>query len=292
MRGAGGSIEATEAEMAALWAQVRNLDQITSDVLLYCLAACVGNDSGAWVDINAILDARGIEPIRKRGEPSTWRHGHRPEAKETIRRALQQLESLHLELQNVAVPGRKGKRLVWESTAVVVRDRIWQRDPDGGQVLVKVLVQLGSWATAYREQGVKQFAFLATKALGYNPKTEQAEKLLAKYLALHYRYDADKIAIRRAVADLLSEAKIQADPARPGRAQARLTKALDRLRADGVIGSWRPLIDIASLPARGGFSQWLGSTIEIEPPPVIQHHYKEIRETRHRALTARRSKVV
>lgn len=271
-RGPRGSIEATEAERAALWELVHELDDITSDVLIYCLAACMDNAAGAWIHADAVLNARKIEPIRKRGEPRNWSHGHRQKDRLTIGKALGQLESLYLELQNVVLPGQK-KRLIWESPALVVIDRFMQEDIDGGRVLLAAQVQLGSWADKYREIKVVQFGYMAKKALEYNPKTEQAEKRLTKYLALHHRFNAGDTMIPRRVRDLLAVAEITADSTRPGRPRARLEKALKRMRADGVIGEWRPVIDADKIPVRKGFETWLNSMIEIDVPLDVHTLY-------------------
>jgi len=264
-----------------LWTSVDKLDDLASDVLLVCLASCTKADGAGRFDVDAFLDARGLKRKKYENEPGNWQHGHRQEDRVAVGRALEQLESLWIEGQNVeltpAGKRRKAQRFTHESRALAVVDRVMQSDLEGGKVVRAAWVVLGSWMNAYKEAEITQLGFLAQKALAYDPYRNQPEKRIAKYLAFHYRYNASRPAIRRKVCDLLETANIPADASRPKRAQSRLDKALDRLQEDGVIGIWRPLIEPGTQPARGWFARWLQSMIEIEPPEFIQAKYAKIR---------------
>lgn len=281
VRGHDGKTEPAASALDDLWAQVGSLDDLTSDVLLVCLAACTQSGGDAWINVDAILDARGIRRMQYQDEPGNWQHGHRTEDRRAVGRALAQLDSLWLEIQNVEVihggKRRKPRRLTLESRAVALLDKITQHDLDGGTIVLAARVTLGTWANAYQELELVQRGLLAQKALAYDPSKRQPEKRLAKYLAFHYRYNAGSATFKRSVGDLLEVAGIEPDAARPQRTRARLDLALDRLREDAVIGRWQPLIEADQLPARGWFPRWVNGTIAIEPPEVVRARYARIR---------------
>jgi len=281
VRGKQEDIVPDTATLNNLWESLGKLDDLTSDVLLVCLATCTKAGGAAWVNVDALLDARGLKRIQKKDEPGNWQHGHRTEDRVAVGRALEQLDTLWIEVQNVDLKPsgkrRKSQRFSHESRALAVVDRVMQRDLEGGKVVRAARVVLGSWVDMYRDAEITQLGTLAQKALAYDPHNHKAEKRLAKYLAFHYKYNPNRPVIRRKVRDLLETATIPADAARPKRPDERLTKALNRLQEDGVIGTWRPVIDPAERAARGWFAPWLESMIEIEQPPFIQSRYAKIR---------------
>lgn len=284
VRSHDGRVSTSPDVLAELWAQVEALDDLTSDTMLACLARWAKNPDPAtpvWIDADAILDARGIKRIQRRDEPGNWQHGHRTEDRLAVARALAQLDALWLEMQNVEVtpPGkrRKAQRLTHESRALAMLYKIVQQDLDGSPVVLAARVMPGSWADAYRELNLKQRGLLAQKALTYDLYKRQPEKRLAKYLAFHYRYNADSPGFHRRVADLLEIAGIDPDHSRPQRTRDRLDLALNRLQEDSVIGRWEPILGAVRLPARGWFAHWLQTTVAIKPPANIQRHYAKVR---------------
>ena len=139
--------------LPALWERVRELDAMTTDALLVCLAqwaASAGRpDEPVWVTADAILDARGLQRMQRRGEPRAWQHGHRREDRLAAGRALAQLDNLWLEIVDVEViPARAGaergpSRLRAESRALAVLDRLAERDADGQLVFLAARVDAG-----------------------------------------------------------------------------------------------------------------------------------------------------
>ncbi len=281
VRAGDGALTPLGDVLPRLWDQVRALDDLASDVLLFCIAQCAGQSDDlsvpVWVTADAILDARGVQRIRRQGEPGNWQHGHRTEDRLAVGRALAQLDSVWLEIMDVEViperKRRKGQRLTHESRALTLLDRVTQHDLTGNQVLLAARVLPGTWAQAYKELGLRPFGLLMKKALEYNPYRERPQKRLAKYFAFHYRWNAATPTLRRTVADLLETAGIEPEPANPQRTKSRLHKALDRLQADGVVGRWNAVIDDTKLPAKGWLPHWLQTIVEIERPGVLDTHY-------------------
>jgi len=270
------------ATLDSLWATLGKMDDLTSDVLLVCLAICTKEGGAGWFNVDTFLDTRGIKRIQKQTEPGNWQHGHRTADRVAVGRALEQLEPIWIEVENVELVSagkrRKPQRFTYESRVLAVIDRVMQNDLDGGKVVRAARVVLGSWIDTYRNAGITQIGILAQKALAYDPHNHQPEKRLAKYLAFHYRYNANRSVIRRRVRDLLETANIPADVTRPKRADDRLNKTLNCLQEGGVIGKWRPILNPAERPARNWFVPWLESMIEIEQPAFIQKRYAKIRD--------------
>jgi hypothetical protein len=260
----------------ALWQKVRALDDLTADALLVCLAhwvaAGVDAPEPVWVSADAILDARGLQRIHRRGEPAAWQHGHRREDRLAAGRALAQLDDLWLEIVDVEVaPGRDGrqsKRLRVESRALAILDRVSERDADGSEVFMAARVVPGEWARSLWDLGLRQTGQLARQALAYDPYRQRPERWLARYLALAFRWNQRRRAaqFRVRVGTLLENAALEPDATRPQRSRDRLEWALACLEADGVIGGWSYETDPADLPARRWLSTWTAMIVRIEPP--------------------------
>jgi hypothetical protein len=284
--GEGGAPVSAPGALGDIWEKVQALDDLTADALLVCLAHWVAAEgdpeASVWVSADAILDARGIQRMRRRDEPGDWQHGHRREDRLAAGRALAQLDNLWLEIVDVeVVPGkgeRQPRRLRAESRALAILDRVSERGPDGEEVFLAARVVPGEWARSLWELGLRQTGLLAQQALAYDPYRERPERWLARYLALAFRWNASRRAarLRLRVATLLENAALTTDPARPQRGRDRLERALDRLVADAVIGDWRYEADPGALPARHWLQAWTAMLIQIDPPDVVRRRYAGI----------------
>jgi hypothetical protein len=272
----GNDAEPLPATPAALWDKVRTLDDLTADALLVCLAQWAATDGSpstpVWVSADAILDARGIERIRRRGEPGSWQHGHRREDRLAAGRALAQLDNLWLDIVDVeVVPGhgnRSPRRIRAESRALAILDRVSERDDDGREVFLAASVIPGEWARSLWELGLRQTGLLARQALAYDPYRARPERWMARYLALAFRWNANRRVptLRLRVTTLLQNAALEPDTVRPQRCRDRLERALDRLTTDRVIGGWRYEADPSVLPARLWLPTWTTMVVQIDPP--------------------------
>lgn len=283
LRGPDGASRPDIETLPKLWEQVRAMSDLTSDAFLCCLAIGATKSGGPkepfWITADAILDARGIKRIKRKGEPGNWQHGHRREDRIEAGRALAQLENAWLKIVDVEViPGRanrKAKRIQVESRALAILDRASQQEIDGGTVFLGARVAFGEWASEWWQLGLHQTALLAQKALEYDPYREQPEKRLTKYLAFHFRWHAQKGEgrLRRKVEDLLGVVGIEPKEHDPQRARDRLERALDRLRGDGVTADWSYTVEAAPLPARKWLGAWLEMSVWIDPPERVINRY-------------------
>jgi hypothetical protein len=294
-RGPDDDVRPRDEVRSALWAQVRQLDDLESDTLLVCLAHWAthskGPDEAVWVNVNAILDARNVQPKRYAAEGKHWTHGHRQEDRVEVGRAFTRLDHLWLQMVDVeVVPAgkrRKPQRITVESKALAMTDRMNQYDLDGRPVPAAVRVMPGSWAREYWDRDLKWRGLLAQKALEYDPYRQQPEKRLAKYLAFHFRIDAHSARenLRRHVDELLDNVDELldnagmltadgqlTDTANPQRARERFEKALDRLRDDDVVKAWQYDRE-SSLPSKQWVGEWRRWTVVLEPPVTLRARY-------------------
>lgn len=262
-----------------LWSHVRHLDDLAGDALLVCLAAWTAAgarpDVAVWVTADAILDARGIQRMRRRGEPTDWQHGHRREDRLAAGRALALLDRLWLEVTDFQVlpagRNRTPRTVSVDSRALVVLERVTERDDEGRPVFLAARVAPGQWANAWAEAGARQFGLLTQRALQYDPYHESVEKWLAKYCAFGFRWNAGRLRmpLTRRVGTLLESIGLAPDPRRPQRTRDRLERALNRLTEDGVIGGWCYSADVGALPARRWLALWLDMMVQVEPPADV-----------------------
>jgi hypothetical protein len=296
VRDAIGSTTPASDVLPQLWEKVRALDDLTSDVLLVCLAHWATRserpDQPVWITADAVLDARGLQRKRYRSEREMWAHGHRREDRLDVARAFARLDTLWLQLVNVEVipagRGRKRRAVNVESKALAWLDRITQPDLDGGEpVFLAARVMPGSWAGEYAALDVRQTGLLAKRALAYDPYRQQPEKRLAKYLAFHVRINSkhDRATLDLRVSTLVETAGLTPEQANPLRTRKRLEAALDQLRQDGLLDGWRYVHDPDQLPARRWLDAWLGFTVALTPPAALREQYASLAATAQAAKT-------
>ena len=283
-----GEVLARDAMLSTLWDQVRELDDLTGDVLLAAFTQWLTRQEAGstWITADAILDYRGIKPITKREGNSRRRAGHHWEHKAAIARAFEQLDHLWLNIDNVEVIELEGKRrrpkkLHLESKAIAISDRISQGGLGGGQLPIAWHYRPGEWARPFLQEGFRQTALLAQQSLHYDPYRETWEKRLSRYFAFHWRIQAHQGNYSQPyrVDTLLKAIAIEPNKRFPQRTRERLEKALDRLQADKVVANWEYRKgDEEALPTKGWLPSWLSWTVEVMPPLDVINHYARITE--------------
>src|SRR5436305_3372843 len=105
-------------------------------------------------------------------------------------------------------------------------------------------LKIGNWAAMVPELQ-SQTAIMARQVLQYHAKEQKHEKRLGRYLTLLYRINAYKNEglVKVSMGVLLEQSGITLDHSHPGRTREVIENALKQLHADGVIGSFAPLVD-------------------------------------------------
>lgn len=267
-----------------VWERVRTLDDDTSDVFAVCMAHWWNYSrrpgQSVLLTVDDILDARGIQRMRRRDEPRNWQHGHRSEDRRKVGRALERLTNLWVRADNVAVVRKRRSVSMVECRLLDMRKRHVQYDEDGQPWYLAAEVMPGDWIVTYQDQDLLHYGWFPQQALRYDKGRQWVEKRLAKYLSYLFRSEARRgaPAKRLKVATLLGEAVLSEDEGNPKRTLVRLHSALDRLRNDCIIASWAYSAPDAydRLPARQWFGQWRELTIDLGVPECLRDRYRTL----------------
>jgi hypothetical protein len=269
----------TQALVETLWNQVSRLGDTDGDVLLAMMAQAMepgrqGGDGGTWITASAILDYRGVQPIKKREGRAIRRAGHRVEDLAEVAACIERLTYQWVELRDVEYleehPGKKPKRsrLTHESRLLTIDERLMQGELGGDRRPVAWRYQLGRCIRDYLKRPNRQVAQLMQRVLQYDPYHERWEKRLAIYFTIHHRISASyKTPLRREVGGLLKELRLPINARDPSKTLRRFEHAMGRLSEDGIIPSWRytDRAKIDRLPARGWLTDWLACVVEVPP---------------------------
>ena len=275
----------SQAITDALWSQVRQFSDNDGDVLLAMMAQAMGSgqtDQGGstWITASAILDYRGVQPIKKREGKALYRAGHRTEDIAEVAACVGRLSSQWIEL--IAVETRepqRGKRqpkvtrTSYESKLFTVDEVIRQGVLEGRQHPVAWRYRLGRCITEFLSAPNRQVARLMQCVLEYDPYRQSFEKRLGRYFTIHHRISVSyKRPLRRKIGGLLNELRLPIDEAKPSRTLRRFGSAMDRLVADDVLPAWRYTPEstarLKALPARGWLADWLACVVEIPAPAM------------------------
>ncbi len=303
--------EAVEAWAAEMWRQRNELTDLDADALdaLSAIWLWQAEDprDGAFAGVDDLLELRGIK--KKSGGPHGRRGGYEPEQRADMLRALHHIQNIWLDMAEVEVfeeTPRRGKRKrvkkQVQSRAFVVTDRMGQMRLDGHIEVERFRFVPGEIFARFLLGAGRQWALLSAKALGYDPYRQTWEKRLARYLSWQWRIRAKDETYFQPyrVETLLERAGEKLNQTKPGRTKERLEKALDQLRADGVIAGWQyDRFDdwFVGLTRKGWAKAWLRATVVIDPPDVVVDEYEKIRgsgelaegRTRLRGLASRGS---
>ena len=273
----------SQAIADALWSQVRQFSDNDGDVLLAMMAQAMGvgqtdADGATWITASAILDYRGVQPIKKREGKALYRAGHRTEDIAEVAACVGRLSSQWIELIAVETrEPRQGKRqpkvmrTSYESKLLTVDEVIRQGELEGRQHPVAWRYRLGRCITEFLSAPNRQVARLMQCVLEYDPYRQSFEKRLGRYFTIHHRISVSyKTPLRRRISGLFDELRLSPDRRNPSRTRDRFEAAMNQLATDGILPSWRYTDDakarLVALPARGWLAGWLACVVEIPAP--------------------------
>jgi hypothetical protein len=236
------------AEFQVAMRRWREMDQVVLDLLVNNVIENGYQSNGhAFASYDAILDARGIEKKKKGG----YSAGHRPEDREEIHQSVLRLVAMGAGVTRIDAKSRRGRL----PPALVVHD--YEFDLVTGSA-TGVEYELGKWIDAL---ALETFPTSPIATLQYDLYREQLEQRLARLFVNLSFAGKDGMVVRR-VKDILDEVHLTIDVKKPGRTMERFQKAMDRLKADGVIGRW--CYDPEEpFEARGFLHDWLQRDLVI-----------------------------
>jgi hypothetical protein len=272
---------------------VRHMDDLTADVMDVISAEWLKHashpESMVLLTDDDFLRHRGLNP--KKGGAGR-RGGYHAHLRREIARHIEILQNTRIRVfereVTVVSEGKRGperRRIKWagESPAIIVSCRVGPAAPSGDMEPRAWRIRPGDVFANFLMGPGRQTALISQKALHYDPYRQYWEKRITRFLAYLWRIRQVRQAYLSpiSVGALLHGAGLQVDRRNPKKTKNRMEKALDRLRLDGVIRSWRYVLQVSSKsPGRKGWLEaWISRRVQIEPPQEIVDQYSKMNHT-------------
>ena len=141
---------------------------------------------------------------------------------------------------------RDGKQWYVESPVLELLVSEWEIYP-GHKSQYSWQLKIGDWAVML-PQLQSQTSVISRQVLHYHARKQKYEKRLGRYLTVLYRINAHRHGgrVKVSMGVLLEHAGIALDRDNPGRTRDAIESALNQLHADGVIGSFGPIVESSS----------------------------------------------
>ncbi len=255
--GGGGEVEfmpATSAKLAEVRSAAARMSAVVEDVLDVLVSNAIENTMDAegyhTLDIDAILEARGLEKKRKGGPGSkTYAAGHHVEARDAVVDAIKKLDTLYVALAPVRETKRKRLR-DWDRVLNVQRYTL--EEPTNR--VHSVRYELGTWFARWKDDHV----LAPRRILELDAKREAPAKTLARYFTQRRRDADERGRIVRRIRNLFLETASEIDRGKnPQRSRDWIEESLETLRRDGIIAAWSYVEDIDLLPRYKWLEPWL-----------------------------------
>lgn len=275
----------------ALLNDLAKMDDLTIDVFILAItqwlySAANANES-VLIEVDKILEYRGIQPKRKDGYSAGYREDDRCKVVETF----ELLDKMFVRASNLKVyqKNKKPREVTLESKVLAITDRIVENDE------IKAFnVIPGSYGEMLHGFDRRQTALLCRKIVEYDYYRNNWEKRIGLYLTFQW-------AIRRShgtmeqsfrIATILERINMKLNERYPKRTKERLEKAFDKLAEDGVITSWSYSSDPnIELEKKGRIASWLDLKVNFGVPEVILQQYAAIAENRQQIQEKIKGKV-
>ncbi len=255
--GGNGGVEfapATSAKLAEVRSAAARMSAVVEDVLDVLVSNAIENPTDTegycTLDIDAILEARGLEKKRKGGIGSkTYAAGHHVEARDAVIDAIKKLDTLYVALAPAQETKRKRLR-DWDRVLNVQRYTL--EEPTNR--IHSIRYELGTWFGRWKDDHVHA----PRRILELDAKRDASAKTLARYFTQRRREaDASGRIVRR-VRNLFVETASEIERGKnPQRLRDWIEQSLETLRRDGIIAAWSYVEDVDLLPRYKWLEPWL-----------------------------------
>lgn len=264
------------------WEQAEALSELDVDVFdalsSFFLSNATHHQDIVEINLQDLLTIRGLKSKRSGNKR---RGGYEPKQVQQVLKALSTIQDIWAELDKVVIY-KKGKpvEMTLSGRPFIFFDNNQHRcdiRERGNQDTI--LFTVGDIFSKFLRGSGRQIALLPLKALQYNPRQEQWEKRLIRYLSWRWRTQARKADYQQPykIGRLLQAIGKTTNPRTPSRTRERLEQALDRLQDDGLIRSWQYLEwDEAFATANGWARLWETTKVVIDPPEAVKEQYHSI----------------
>lgn len=265
--GGNGSVDfapATSAKLAEVRSAAARMSAVVEDVLDVLVSNAIENAADAegyhTLDIDAILEARGLEKKHKGGVGTkTYEAGHHVEARDAVVDAIKKLDTLYVALAPARETRRKRLR-DWDRVVNVQRYTL--EEPTNR--IYSIRYELGTWFARFKDDHV----LAPRRILELDAKREAPAKILARYFTQRRRDTDNRGRIVRRVRNLFLETATEIDRGKnPQRSRDWIEQSLETLRSDGIIAAWSYVEDVDLLPRYKWLERWLDYHVAVSLKP-------------------------
>jgi len=244
------------------------------DVLIANAFQNPANTNGIYsIEIDAILDARGVRKKSKTDGKKTYTAGHHEQARQDVAKALVELDKLWVAGgdRNASRRGRRPAN-AWQRVFKLEllftakggereqRDRATLDELDPKQY-VAIDYSFGVWFDSLRATTASIQA--PRRLLELNAKNAGPAKDLGRHL-IQRRSEAEHDGrLVRSIGKLFEDLVWRPTPGDPGETRARLERALTKLKGSGIISTWEYVEDVSALPPRRWLDIWMEYSIWV-----------------------------
>ena len=271
-----------QEEMSNKVLELSKRGDLAADVLDIITAKWLNEVSHA----DAMIDITADDFLRERGlfkivSGSGRRGGYTEKQKKAIQNQIDALSHTWIKASEMEViTESRGKREKMtcrrESSAIVLSSRISEVRKDGSTEAFVWRVRPGDIFAEYLFGPGRQTALMSKKALYYDPYRQKWEKRLARYFAWLWRINISRTKEGLLVKTLIQAIGMDFNEKKPSVTLKRLEKALNLLKADGVITAWDYEKERFSVSEYNWCKKWQESKIIISAPGEVIEQYNKI----------------
>jgi hypothetical protein len=253
--------ETALANVRAAVARLSPTVESTFDVLLaHALESAPDHDGNYTLDIDAVLDAQGVQP--KRGSDG-YKAGHRPDDRVRTVNDARTLDQSFVASAPVRHRGRRARD--WQRVLAVQAWRLLDSAADVGEIdltsidpeqVVAVRYTFGPWFGPFKNAH-QQANLTVPRRLLELPAVSPAQ-VVGRYFFQRAGEADSQGRIFRVVRDLVSDLGWKPRPGSPKELRDRLEGALLKLESERIMVGWDYLENISELGRKGWLDRWLG----------------------------------